>query len=128
MQNTHANEAFLDECAAEAGAGPAEVRLRLPPREEARGREVLERVARPPNRQARPGPQRDRAGEVLRGRAVSYRRYELVRTYVAGVAEVEANRRTGGIRVTRFFCFHDCARVVHPDGVRRRSGAASSTA
>jgi nicotinate dehydrogenase subunit B len=128
MQNTHANEAFLDECAAEAAADPVEVRLRLPPREEARGREVPERVARLANRQTRPGPQRDRAGEVLRGRGVSCRKYELVRTSFAGVAEVEANRRTGGIRVTRFFCFHDCGRMVHPGGVRRRSGAASSTA
>jgi nicotinate dehydrogenase subunit B len=55
---------------------------------------------------------------VLRGRGVSYCKYELVRTYVAAVAEVEVNRRTGEIRVTRFLCTHDCGQIVNPDGVK----------
>lgn len=118
MQNTYANEAFLDECAAEAGADPVEYRLRLLPRDEARAREVLERVARLANWQTRPSPQRDRSGDILRGRGVTFCKYELVRTYVAGVAEVEVNRRTGAIRVTRFYCTHDCGQIINPDGVK----------
>jgi nicotinate dehydrogenase subunit B len=118
MQNTYANEAFLDELAAAAGADPIEYRLRVLPTEEARGREVLQRVARLANWQTRPSPQRERSGEVLRGRGVSYCKYELVRTYVAAVAEVEVNRRTGEIRVTRFLCTHDCGQIVNPDGVK----------
>jgi nicotinate dehydrogenase subunit B len=118
MQNTYANEAFLDECAAEAGADPVEYRLRLLPRDDPRGREVLERAARLAGWETRPSPRPDRDGEVLRGRGVSYCKYELVRTYVAGVAEVEVNRRTGAFRVTRFFCAHDCGQIVNPDGVR----------
>ncbi|WP_198375601.1 xanthine dehydrogenase family protein molybdopterin-binding subunit [Neoroseomonas rubea] len=118
MQNTYANEAFLDECAAAAGADPVAYRLRLMPADDPRGREVLERVARLANWQARPSPQRERSGEILRGRGVTYCKYELVRTYVAAVAEVEVNRRTGDIRVTRFFCAHDCGQMINPDGVK----------
>ena len=44
-------------------------------------------------------------------------KYELVRTYVAGVAEVEVNRRSGAIRVTRFFVTHDCGQIINPDAV-----------
>jgi CO/xanthine dehydrogenase Mo-binding subunit len=118
MQNTYASEAFLDELAAAAGADPIEFRLRLLPREEARGREVIERVARIANWQTRPSPQGDRSAEVLRGRGVTFVKYELVRTYVAAVAEVEVNRITGNIRVTRFLCAHDCGQIINPDGVR----------
>jgi CO/xanthine dehydrogenase Mo-binding subunit len=118
MQNTYASEAFLDELAAAAGADPVEYRLRLLPAEETRGREVIERVARLANWQTRPSPQQDRSGPVLRGRGVTFCKYELVRTYVAGVAEVEVNRTTGAIKVTRFFCSHDCGQIINPDGVR----------
>jgi CO/xanthine dehydrogenase Mo-binding subunit len=118
MQNTFATEAFLDECAAEAGADPVAYRLGLLPPEERRGREALERVARLADWQTRPSPQRDRAGAVLRGRGVTYVKYEMVRTYVAAVAEVEVTRATGAIRVTRFFCTHDCGQMINPGGVR----------
>jgi CO/xanthine dehydrogenase Mo-binding subunit len=95
-----------------------EYRLRLLPAEETRGREVIERVARLANWQTRPSPQQDRSGPVLRGRGVTFCKYELVRTYVAGIAEVEVNRTTGAIKVTRFFCSHDCGQIINPDGVR----------
>lgn len=115
MQNTYASEAFLDELAAAAGADP--VQFRLANLDDARGREVLERVVKLANWQTRPSPQRDQPAEILRGRGVTYVKYELVRTYVAGVAEVEVNRRTGEIRVTNFFVTHDCGQIINPDAV-----------
>jgi CO/xanthine dehydrogenase Mo-binding subunit len=118
MQNTFATEAFLDEVIAEAGADPIAYRLGLLPADELRGREVLERVGRLANWQTRPSPQRDRTGDVLRGRGVTYVKYELVRTYIAAVAEVEVTRSTGAIKVTRFFCTHDCGQMINPDGVK----------
>ena len=36
---------------------------------------------------------------MVNGRGVTYCKYELVRTYVGGVAEVEVKRSTGEIRV-----------------------------
>jgi nicotinate dehydrogenase subunit B len=118
MQNTYANEAFLDECAAAAGADPLEYRLRA--LKDPRGIEVLKRVADLAKWQARPSPVKDVAGDVLRGRGISYVKYELNRTYVAGVAEVEVNRNTGQVRVPRFFVVQDCGQIINPDGVRNQ--------
>jgi CO/xanthine dehydrogenase Mo-binding subunit len=47
-------------------------------------------------------------------------KYELNRTYVAGVAEVEVDRRTGRVRVPRFFVAQDCGQIINPDGVRNQ--------
>ena len=43
------------------------------------------------------------SGNVAKGRGMSYVKYELVRTYVGVVADVEVDRATGEIRVTRFY-------------------------
>jgi len=57
---------------------------------------------------------------VLTGRGVSYCKYELVRTYIAVVAEVEVTKSTGGIRVTKFYVAHDCGQIINPDGLRNQ--------
>jgi len=119
MQNTFANEAFLDELAAAAGVDPIEYRLRS--LRDVRGTELLHRLATLAGWQARPSPAKDAAsGEVSHGRGVSYVKYELNRTYVGAVAEVEVNRRTGAIRVPRVFIAHDCGQVINPDGLRNQ--------
>jgi CO/xanthine dehydrogenase Mo-binding subunit len=51
------------------------------------------------------------------GRGVAYVRYDGDRTYVALGADVEVNRKTGKIKVTKFTVAHDCGLVVNPDGV-----------
>ncbi len=117
MQNTFGNESFLDELAHAAGRDPLE--FRLAHLTDPRGRECLERVAKLSGWQARPAAAAP-AGEVVRGRGLSYTRYELVRTYVAIVAEVEVNRRTGAVRVTRCHVAHDCGQVINPDGLRNQ--------
>ena len=116
MQNTYANEVFLDECAAAAGADPVEYRLRY--LTEPRGIAVLRAAANLAKWEPRPSPKKDQSGPVATGRGVSYVRYENNRTYVAAVAEVEVNRQTGAIRNTRFYVAHDCGLIVNPDGVR----------
>jgi nicotinate dehydrogenase subunit B len=116
MQNTYANEVFLDECAAAAGADPVEYRLRY--LNDPRGIAVLRAAANLAKWDARPSPRRNQSGPVARGRGLAYVKYENARTYVAGVAEVEVNRQTGAIRCTRFYVAQDCGLVVNPDGVR----------
>jgi CO/xanthine dehydrogenase Mo-binding subunit len=118
MQNTYANEAFLDECAAAAGTDPLDYRLRA--LKDPRGIEVLKRAAEIAGWQSRPSPAKEASGDVLRGRGLSYVKYELNRTYVAGVAEVEVDRRTGRVRVPRFFVAQDCGQIINPDGVRNQ--------
>jgi CO/xanthine dehydrogenase Mo-binding subunit len=116
MQNTYANEVFIDECAAAAGADPVEYRLRY--LTDPRGIAVLRAAAAMAKWDSRPSPRRDPAAPIARGRGIAYVKYENVRTYCAGVAEVEVNRQTGLIRCTRFYVAHDCGQIINPDGVR----------
>jgi CO/xanthine dehydrogenase Mo-binding subunit len=116
MQNTYANEAFMDELAAAARVDPIRFRLKHLP--DARGATVLASVARLARWETRPSPGPIAGGRYLQGRGVSYVKYEGVRTYVAAVAEVVVDRQSGRIRVPRFFVAHDCGQIVNPDGVR----------
>jgi CO/xanthine dehydrogenase Mo-binding subunit len=116
MQNTFANEVFMDECAAAAGVDPVQYRLRY--LTDPRGIAVLRAAASLARWDTRPSPRKDSAGPVARGRGVAYVKYENARTYVAGVAEVEVNRQTGAIRCTRFFVAQDCGQIINPDGTR----------
>jgi CO/xanthine dehydrogenase Mo-binding subunit len=119
MQNTYANECFMDELAAAAGVDPIEFRLRY--LKDARGVKVLKAAADRANWKSRPSPRRDAASSMSRvGRGVTYVRYENVRTYVAAIAEVEANRRTGDVRVQRIVIAHDCGQIINPDGLKNQ--------
>src|SRR6266404_1913238 len=79
MQNTFANESFVDEVAAAVGADPLEFRLRH--LNDPRGAELLQRLARLSGWKPRSAPPRQ-SGDVMKGRGLSYVRYELARTYV----------------------------------------------
>ena len=91
MQNTFANECFMDELAALAKADPVEFRVKY--LDDARGIEVLKRAAALAKWDTRASPRPKQSGDVLVGRGVAYCKYELVRTYVAAVAEVELTVR-----------------------------------
>jgi len=118
MQNTFANECFIDELAAAAGVDPIEFRLKYLDPNDKRGIEVLNRAAALAKWDKRPSPKNGQSGDVVTGRGVSYCKYELVRTYIAAVAEVEVKRSTGEIRATRFYVAHDCGQIINPEGVR----------
>jgi len=116
LQNTFANESFLDELAAASGADPLQLRLQY--LHDARGAEVLERVAALSNWRQRPKP--DRRGEIVIGWGLAYVKYELVRTYVGVVAEVQVNTKSGELSAKRFYVAHDCGQIINPDGVRNQ--------
>ena len=120
MQNTYANECFLDELAAAAGADPIEFRLKYLDPNDKRGIEALNRVAALAKWEKRASPKKEQSGDVATGRGVSYTKYELARTYVAAVADVEVNRKTGEIRVPRVYLAHDCGQIVNPDGLKNQ--------
>jgi CO/xanthine dehydrogenase Mo-binding subunit len=120
MQNTFANECFIDELAAAADADPIAFRLAYLDPADKRGIEALNRVAALANWETRPSPKAARSGDILSGRGVSYVKYELVRTYIAAVAEVEVEHSTGAVRVTRFHVAHDCGQIINPDGLRNQ--------
>jgi nicotinate dehydrogenase subunit B len=115
MQNTFANECFMDELAAAAGVDPLEFRLKY--LSDARGIELLRRLASIAKWEQQSSARKTVNGEVATGRGVSYVKYELMRTYVGAVAEVEVNRNTGEIGVQRFYVAHDCGQIINPDGL-----------
>jgi CO/xanthine dehydrogenase Mo-binding subunit len=118
MQNAFGNESFIDECAAAAGIDPIAYRRKL--LNDPRGLDLLDRLAKIADWQprARGTPRGD--GGVATGRGVAYVKYELVRTYVGAVADVEVDRKTGAVRVKRFFVAHDCGQIINPDGVENQ--------
>jgi nicotinate dehydrogenase subunit B len=115
MQNTFANECFMDELAATAGVDPLEFRLKY--LSDARGVELMRRLAAIANWQQRPSPRNNTNGDIVTGRGICYIKYELMRTYVGAVAEVEVNRKTGEIAIQRFYVAHDCGQIINPDGL-----------
>ena len=119
MQNTYANESFMDELAAAARQDPLLFRLKHLSGERAMA--VLNRVAQLAGWESRPSPAPQAGkGGVMKGRGVAYVRYEGNRTYVALTAEVEVERATGRVHVRRICVSHDCGLVVNPDGLRNQ--------
>jgi len=116
MQNTFANESFVDELAAAVGMDPLDFRLRN--LNDPRGVELLQRLAKLANWPSRTG--RVQAGDVVKGRGVSYVNYELVRTYVGVVADVEVDKKTGKVAVKKFYVAHDCGQIINPDGLKNQ--------
>lgn len=106
-------ESFLDELAVAAGIDPIQLRLRY--LEQPRMRAVLTAAADKYGWQPRVSPNRPTRGNTMTGRGVSLG----VRngTFVGNIAEVEVDRRTGAVRVTRFVVAHDCGLVINPLGL-----------
>jgi CO/xanthine dehydrogenase Mo-binding subunit len=117
MQNTFANEAFLDELAIAAKADPFEFRLRYI--KDPRGEEALKRLQAFAKWEGRASSKRE-GGDSATGRGVAYVKYELYRTYVGAVATVEVNRKTGAIRVKHFAVVQDCGQIINPDGTKNQ--------
>jgi nicotinate dehydrogenase subunit B len=118
LQNTFANECFLDEIAAVANVDPLELRVRYSDPADKRGLDILDRLAKLAKWDQRPSPRKDVSGNIVKGRGVSYVKYELTRTYVGAVAEVEVDRAMGHVRVTRVYVVHDCGQIINPNGVK----------
>jgi nicotinate dehydrogenase subunit B len=117
LANVFAVESFTDELAAAAGVDPVEFRRRQI--DKPRGIEVLQRVAARMNWQKRPSPLPvDAAAAILRGRGIAYVHYKSAENFLALGVEIELERASGAIRVTRCVCAHDCGLMINPDGVR----------
>ncbi|HVV44776.1 MAG TPA: molybdopterin cofactor-binding domain-containing protein [Bryobacteraceae bacterium] len=114
IQNTFANECFMDELAAAAKADPVEFRLKH--LKDPRLIAVLQSAAKAANWQTRPAGQ----GKGT-GRGVACVNYEGGNGYAAMVADVEVNRQTGEIRPKRFVVAIDAGAVSNPDGLRNQA-------
>ena len=108
-------ESFMDEIAAATGVDPIEFRLKH--LDEDRANAVLTAAAKKAGWDARPSPKKSMgAGDIATGRGVGLSTRNG--TYVGTIAEVEVNRKTGAVRVTRFVCAHDCGLIINPEALR----------
>jgi CO/xanthine dehydrogenase Mo-binding subunit len=119
VANCFATESFTDEVAALVGADPVEFRLRY--LKNPRGVEAIRRAAARMGWSPRPSPQAvNRAAPVLTGRGFTYVHYKHSENHVAMGMEVEVERASGRIRVTRVVCAHDCGLMINPDCVQNQ--------
>ena len=107
--NVFALESFIDELAVAANADPVEFRLRH--MRDPRARAVIEAAA------GKAGWQAGRKGDGARGRGIGFAQYKNLAAYVAVVADVEVDRRTGNVRVVKTVAAVDAGLIINPDGV-----------
>ena len=114
IQNTFANECFMDELAAEAKADPVEFRLRH--LDDPRLIAVVRAAAKAGNWETRSSIRGNGSG-----RGFACVNYEGGNGYAAIVADVEVNRETCEVRPRRFVVAIDCGAVSNPDGLRNQT-------
>jgi nicotinate dehydrogenase subunit B len=120
IQNTFANECFMDELCAYANADP--VAFRLQHLQSSRVIGVLQAAANAASWQARPSPRADSSGaQTVSGRGIACVAYEGDNGYAALVAEVDLDLQTGTVRPKRFVIALDCGPVSNPDGLRNQT-------
>jgi CO/xanthine dehydrogenase Mo-binding subunit len=119
IQNTFANECFMDELCAHAKADPVAFRLRH--LHDSRTIGVLKAAAAAANWEAHPAeaPSGVRTG-VVNGRGIACVAYEGENGYAAVVAEVTVDLETGVVHPRRFIVALDCGPISNPDGLRNQ--------
>jgi len=120
IQNTFANECFMDELCARANDDPLAFRLKH--LQDPRLIAVLKAAARAANWQTRPmqKPPKSRTG-IVSGRGIACVNYEGDNGYSALIAEVEVNLDTGLVQPKNFVVAVDCGPVSNPDGLRNQT-------
>lgn len=125
MPTSFAHESYIDELAEAAGVDPVAYRLRhlQDDRAVALVREVAAKAGWEPHVGARRQMLSD---DIARGQGFAYAVYihgpwpGKAAAYAAWAADVEVNRRTGEIAVTRVVAGQDTGMMVNPDGVRHQ--------
>jgi CO/xanthine dehydrogenase Mo-binding subunit len=118
IQNTFANECFMDELCAHAKADP--VAFRLKHLQDYRTIGVIKAAAKAGNWEVRTvKTSRPRTG-VVSGRGIACVAYEGGNGYAALVAYVDVHLETGVVRPRRFVIALDCGPISNPDGLRNQ--------
>ena len=119
LQNTFAQESFMDEMAAHVKADPVAFRLRhlsFP-----RLRDVVTAAAHAANWDGRPSPKPtiSKTG-IVSGRGMACVPYSATNGYVAMVAEVDVDQDSGRITVRRFVAAIDVGPISNPNGLKNQ--------
>ena len=119
IQNTFANECFMDELCAHVKADP--VSFRLQHLRDSRVIGVLNAAARAAGWTPRPFPTAAAAQiGLVSGRGIACVAYEGENGYAALVAEVTVDLESGLVHPTRFVVALDCGPISNPDGLRNQ--------
>jgi len=125
LPNSFAHESYIDELATAARVDPVAFRLRH--LKDARAAELVRATAARAGWRPHTRPQQQAGtGDVLRGQGFAYARYVHSKfpgfgsAFAAWVADVEVNRVTGDVHVSRVVVGHDAGLMINPAGVRHQ--------
>jgi nicotinate dehydrogenase subunit B len=125
LPNSFAHESYIDELSTAAGADPVEFRLRH--LNDQRAAELVRATVQRAGWIAHSAPQgQPPQGDVLKGQGFAYARYVHSKfpgygaAWAAWVADVEVNRNTGEVHVSRVVVGHDAGLMVNPAGVQHQ--------
>jgi CO/xanthine dehydrogenase Mo-binding subunit len=107
--NVFALESFMDELAAMAEVDPVVFRLRH--LKDPRGRTVIQTAA------SKAGWKTGSKSDGIRGRGIGFAKYKNLSCYVACVADVVVDRKTGQVGVTRMVAAADGGLIINPKGL-----------
>ncbi len=117
IQGNFAIESFLDEIAADQHADPVEFRRHY--LKDAMALQVLDAAAQKAGWQSRPSPRPDARQSVVSGRGISFGEHGPEKRATI-VAEVEVDRTSGHVRVSRMVIALACGRIINPQGLRHQ--------
>jgi nicotinate dehydrogenase subunit B len=111
--NVFALESFMDELALAAGIDAVEFRLRH--LKDPRAKAVIEAAAKKAD--WKPGTNLGSGNSAMHGRGVGFAKYKNLATYVAVIADVTVDAKTGLIRVSRLVAVADAGLIINPNGL-----------
>ena len=117
MARCYASESFIDEIAADQRVDPVQFRMRYLGANK-RGADALAAVVKQAKWQDRPSPAAASSNSKATGRGVAIS--NRAETICGAIAEVEVDKSTGKVTVTRFVLSHDCGLIINPDGLKNQ--------
>jgi nicotinate dehydrogenase subunit B len=128
LPNSFAHESYIDELASEAQVDPVDFRLQQ--LKDPRAIELVQATAERAGWIAHTRPQQqgasDAHSDILKGQGFAYARYVhskfpgFAAAWAAWVADVEVNKVTGDVHVSRIVVGHDAGLLVNPAGVQQQ--------
>jgi CO/xanthine dehydrogenase Mo-binding subunit len=116
IQNTFANESFMDELAYAVSQDP--IAFRLKHLSDPRLIAVIQAVRELSHWDTRPSPQASSTDRLLTGRGIGAMHYEGTGAYAGVVAQVQVDTKTGKVTVQHVWAAQDCGLTINPDGMR----------
>jgi len=118
IQNTFAIESFIDEIAADQHADPVEFRRRYLLKD-AMALRVFNAAVQKAGWQTRPSPRPNARQGVLSGRGIAFGEHGPEKRATI-VADVQVDRASGRVRVSKIVIATACGRIINPRGLRHQ--------